>query len=118
MTKLSKRAVDQAAPTEKDYFIWDDELSGFGLRVFASGRRSYLVQYRARGRTRRYTIGPHGVWAPETARNQAKVLLGRIAQGGNPAEERHLDHQAISVKELCERYLRDAKGGLILGKGR
>lgn len=118
MAKLSKRIVDQAEAGEKDYFMWDDELPGFGLRVFKSGKRSYLVQYRAKGRTRRYTIGTHGVWTPETARVQARVLLGRIAQGDNPAEERELDHKAITVKELCERYLEDAKNGLILGKKR
>jgi hypothetical protein len=38
--------------------------------------------------------------------------------GDNPAEERELDHKAITVKELCERYLEDAKNGLILGKKR
>jgi integrase len=86
--------------------------------VFTSGRRSYLVQYRAKGRTRRYTIGLHGVWTPETARREARVLLGRIAQGDNPAEQRELDHKAITVKELCDRYLSDAKAGLILGKKR
>jgi integrase len=118
MAKLSKRIVDNAEAGAKDYFIWDDELPGFGLRVFHSGKRSYLVQYRAHGRTRRFTIGPHGVWTPETARVQARVLLGRIAQGDNPAEERQLDLKAITIKELCERYLEDAKNGLILGKKR
>jgi integrase len=118
MTKLSKRVVDSAGVADTDYFIWDDVLPGFGLRIFRSGKRSYLVQYRARGRTRRFTIGPHGVWTPETARVQARVLLGRIAQGDDPAEERELDHKAITVKELCERYLEDAKNGLILGKKR
>lgn len=118
MAKLSKRSVDQAEAGEKDYFIWDDELPGFGLRVFKSGKRSYLVQYRAKGRTRRFTIGTHGVWTPDTARVQARILLGRIAQGDNPAEERQLDLKAITVKELCERYLEDAKNGLILGKKR
>jgi hypothetical protein len=72
----------------------------------------------AAGRTRRYTIGAHGVWTAETARTQARVLLGRIAQGDNPAEEKQLDHKAITIKELCERYLQDAKNGLILGKKR
>jgi len=118
MTRLSKRSVDQAGPSEADYFLWDDELPGFGLRVFASGKRSYVVQYRAKGRSRRFTIGQHGIWTPETARKEAKVLLGRVAQGNNPAEERHLDQKAIIVKELCERYLEDAKSGLILGKKR
>lgn len=117
MTKLSKRVVDAAGARAKDYVIWDDELPGFGLRVFASGKRSYLIQYRSAGRSRRYTIGLHGVWTPELARKEAKVQLGRVAQGDNPAEERQLDHKAITVKELCDLYFADLKAGLILGKG-
>lgn len=117
MAKINKRTVDGAVSKEKDYFIWDDDLPGFGLRVFASGKRSYLIQYRALGRSRRFTIGLHGVWTPELARKEAKALLGKIAQGDNPAEERQLDHKAITVKELCDLYLKDLDAGLILGKG-
>src|SRR3546814_13414526 len=76
-----------------------------------------LVQDRALGGTRRFTIGLHGGWTPGLARKEAKVLLGRIAQGENPAEERQLDHKAITVKELCDLYLKDLESGLILGKG-
>ena len=43
MAKLTKRLVDAAESREKDYVIWDDELPGFGLRVFASGKRSYVL---------------------------------------------------------------------------
>jgi integrase len=117
MAKLTKRLVDAAESRDKDYVIWDDELPGFGLRVFASGKRSYVLQYRALGRSRRYTIGLHGVWTAEGARQEAKVQLGRVAQGNNPAEERQLDHKAITVKELCALYLKDLDAGLILGKG-
>jgi integrase len=66
--------------------------------------------------TRRYTIGLHGVWTAEEARREAKVLLGQGARGGNPAEERKLDREAITVKELCTRYLEDLRNGLVLGK--
>lgn len=117
MTKLNKRVVDAAQARDKDYFIWDDDLPGFGLRIFVSGKRSYVIQYRAQGRSRRYTIGLHGVWTPELARQEAKIQLGRVAKGDNPAEERQLDHQAITVKQLCELYLADLEAGLILGKG-
>lgn len=116
MAKLTKRTVDTSVIKSSDYVIWDEELPGFGLRVFASGKRSYVVQYRAAGRSRRFTIGLHGVWTPEEARREAKVLLGQVARGGNPAEERKLDREAITVKDLCTRYLEDLKNGLVLGK--
>jgi integrase len=117
MPKINKKAVDAAMPNGRDYVIWDGELPGFGLRVFASGKRSYVLQYRSLGRSRRYTIGLHGVWTPETARLEAKAQLGRIARGDNPAEEKQLDHQSLTVKQLCDLYRADLEAGLILGKG-
>ncbi|MGC1470341.1 MAG: site-specific integrase [Sphingorhabdus sp.] len=117
MPKINKKVVDAAMPNGRDYVIWDSELPGFGLRVFASGKRSYVLQYRSLGRSRRYTIGLHGVWTPETARLEAKAQLGRIAKGDNPAEERMIDRQAITVKDLCQMYLADLDAGLVLGKG-
>lgn len=117
MTKLTLRSVEAAKVEDREYIIWDDELPGFGLRVFVSGKRSYIIQYRAKGRSRRYTIGLHGVWTPETARREAKVQLGMVAKGENPAEDRKINHKAITVKELCELYIKDMDAGLILGKG-
>jgi integrase len=116
MGKITKRSVESAPVKTADYILWDDDLSGFGVRIFASGKRSYLIQYRAQGRSRRFTIGPHGVWTPELARREARAQLGRVARGENPAEERHLDTQAITIKELCRLYLADLEAGLILGK--
>ena len=117
MVKITRRTVDSVQTGEKDYVMWDDEVAGFGLRVFASGKCSYIIQYRARGRSRRYTIGPHGVWTPELARQEAKAQLGNVARGENPAEERALDHRAMTIKELCLQYIADMEAGLVLGKG-
>ncbi|WP_316188727.1 site-specific integrase [Bradyrhizobium sp. SZCCHNS1054] len=116
MAKISKKTVDATEVRAKDYVIWDDALPGFGLRVFSSGKRSYVIQYRSKGRSRRFTIGLHGVWTPEMARLEAKAQLGLVARGQDPAEERQLDHKAVTVKELCTRYLADLQAGLILGK--
>jgi len=117
MPKLTKRTADSAKAREKDYFIWDDELPGFGLRVYPSGKRSYVIHYRFAGRSRRFTIGLHGFWTPELARQEARVLFGKIARGEDPSEQRQLNHKAITVKELCELYLDDLNAGLIMGKG-
>src|SRR3546814_5323118 len=95
MAKITKRVVDAAETGSKDYVIWDDELPGFGLRVFASGKRSYVIQYRSRGRSRRYTIGLHGVWSPETARREARSQLGRVAHGDDRSEEHTSELQSL-----------------------
>ncbi|MDI3307692.1 MAG: site-specific integrase [Acetobacteraceae bacterium] len=116
MPKLTKRVVDGAEIRATEYFIWCDELPGFGLRVFPSGKRSYLVQYRAGGRSRRVTIWLHGRLTADEARKEAMALLGQVAKGGDPAEERATRRKSMTVQELCERYLQAAEQGLVMGK--
>ncbi len=116
MASLTKRLVDAAKPQDKDYFLWDGDVAGFGLRVFPSGVKTYLVQYRMAGRTRRVKISYHGHLTVEEARKQAKILLGKVAKGDNPAEDRAGERAAITVEELCKRYLAAAEKGLILNR--
>jgi integrase len=105
MPKLTKRVVDKISANGPEAFYWDDELPGFGLRVKPSGRRSYLVQYRAKGRTRRFTLGPHGVLTAKQARERARKLLASVRDGGDPSAERKHARQAETVAELGKRYL-------------
>ncbi|UWQ97486.1 integrase arm-type DNA-binding domain-containing protein [Rhodobacteraceae bacterium M385] len=105
MVKLTKRSIDQLAISEKDYFVWDSELSGFGVRVMPSGRKSYLVQYRAGGRSRRKTIGQHGALTVDQARVEARKLLGDVARGENPAEDRQRRLREPTISSLCDRFL-------------
>jgi integrase len=105
MPRLTKRTVDAALPRERDYFVWDRELPGFGLRVMPSGRKSYLVQYRAGGRTRRVGLGVHGAATPEQARKLARDRLGAVARGEDPAEEIRMRRRAFTVAALCDRFL-------------
>ena len=77
MPKLTKRVVDGAEPAKGELFLWDDEIPGFGLRVKASGAKSFLVQYRnANGRSRRLTLGRYGILTPEEAL-RAKGMAAR-----------------------------------------
>lgn len=116
MPRLTKRAVEGAETRAADYFMWCDDLPGFGVRILPSGKRSYLVQYRAGGRSRRAVIGLHGRLTCDEARKEAAALLGQVAKGGDPAEERVTQRQAMTVAELCQRYRDAAEKGLILGK--
>ena len=117
MAKLTKRTVEAADIRPSDYFLWCDELPGFGIRIFASGRRSYLVQYRNAGRTRRVTIGLHGPVTAEQARKEALSLLGQVAKGEDPAEDKAARRKSLTVAQLCTNYLADADKGLVLGRG-
>jgi integrase len=115
--KLTKKAVDALEPRAGDYLEFDDLLPGFGVRVWPSGRKTYVAQYRAAGRTRRVKIGSHGPITVDEARKQARAILGDVARGEDPAEERATRRKSITVAELCDRYLDAADKGLVMGKG-
>ncbi len=73
--KVTKRTVDALNPGERDVFLWDSDLRGFGVKCTPKGRKVYVVQYQRGGRgnpTRRVTIGPHGPLTPDKARTEAE----------------------------------------------
>jgi len=108
MTRLNKRTIDALEATDKDYFIWDATLPGFGLRVLPSGRKSFLIQYRDKaGRTRRKGLGRFGTVTAEEAKAEARELLSSVSRGHNPAEEAKRKRAALTVSELCERFMEE-----------
>ena len=118
MPKLTKSIVDAATPRARQFTIWCSELKGFGVFVQPSGSRTYFVDYRNRdGVRKRMTIGRHGKITVHQARKLAIATLGETVKGVDPAEERAQQRKALTVKELCDRYLAAAEKGLILGKG-
>jgi len=89
---ITKNLVDSLEKQASEYTVWDAKLPGFGVRVRPTGAKSFIIVYRAgTGRTapvRRYTVAAVGKLAPEAARTQAKILLGNIANGADPAAEK------------------------------
>lgn len=107
MPKLTKRRVDSFDIRDKAYFEWDSEIKGFGVRIMPSGTKTYQVQYRKGGRTRRASIGRHGNITADQARNRAKEIMGELSKGENPAEEIAQHRRAPTVAALCERFFTD-----------
>ena len=86
-TTISKRTVE-ALKVGKDTVFWDSELSGFGVRVYPSGSKHYVVQTRAGGKAaKRVTVGRHGIVTAEEARRRAALIIARIKAGEEPAPE-------------------------------
>jgi integrase len=111
-TKLTKKSVDALQSDPKgDYFTWDTELKGFGVRVSALGRRVFVLKYRPAGRreARRLTLGPYGPLTVEEARQLARRRLGDIANGADPGRERRASKLTPTVRELKEAYFAEVK---------
>ena len=101
--KITKRTVDGFSVQGKDAVFWDRDLPGFGVRVYPSGRKVYVVQSRGPGGLSRVSLGRHGELAAERARKQAVAVINRIKNGENPAPTP--SGQAPTVAELAERYM-------------
>ena len=105
--KITKRTVDRIIGDGTDKFYWDNDLPGFGLRVRASGRKYYVVQFRANGRLRRMTLGRHGAVAPDAARRRAMALISDAKGGKDPAVLRDEGRKAVTMKVLGQRFLEE-----------
>jgi len=84
-TRIGLRDVRSLQPNEE---VWDTSVIGFAARRQRSEAVAYIVMFRnAEGRLRRMTIGRHGSpWTPDTARDEARRILGIKASGEDPAE--------------------------------
>ncbi len=105
MPKITKRAVDALRPAERERVVWDDDITGFGVRVHPTGRKVYIVKYRHEGRAVKATIGPHGLITPAAARARAAEIVtlartGRDLEGKTPRKA-----GGATMADLARRFL-------------
>jgi integrase len=106
MSKLTKRTVEAAKKGEREQFVWDGELRGFGLRVLPSGVKTFVVQYRnGSGASRRLALGRFGVLTAESARDLARDRLEQVRKGRDPSAERTEARKAATIAELAQRFV-------------
>ena len=120
MAKKQRIGLRQVRALKPGETIWDVSVAGFGARRQRSEAVSYFLFYRtSEARQRWFTIGRHGApWTPESARAEARRLLGRVAHKTDPAAEKRTARDARTISELCDLYLVDAETGRLLTRRR
>jgi integrase len=97
-------------PARGSRMVWDSQMTGFALRVFAptrghpEGARTFLVSYWLNGTERRFRIGSWPDWSVMAARAEAKAIRQRVDRGEDPATARREWRAAATLSDLAERY--------------
>jgi hypothetical protein len=102
---ISKRTVDGLVPRGKRYFVWDEMLKGFGVRVEPSGRKSYICRFRVQGGRRQYLIGTSTTLTADQARVEVRRVLSTAVLGTDVAQARYEARRTLRFDELVEVYL-------------
>ncbi|MDZ4095689.1 MAG: Arm DNA-binding domain-containing protein, partial [Paracoccaceae bacterium] len=104
-THLTERIVKAAEIGTRKYVVFDEDCAGFGLCVFLSGRKGFVLIYCVAGRQRRMTIGTWPAWSVVAAREEAKRLKRDIDRGEDPMDTRTNARHAATIDELVDRYI-------------
>lgn len=114
MAKLTDRMIAElSCPSgKKDQLVFDTEVRGLGIRVSSSGRKNFLVQWRCpiTGKSKRLPLGAYGAITLKAARDAARVVLGKVAQGRDPMAEKkarrdQAKHQASASQLTLSRLI-------------
>ena len=107
-TRLTDKVVSALeAPATGNRLCYDLDLRGFACRVTSSGQKSFVLNYRIRGRERRITLGRWPSWNTKAARLEAGRLRQEIDRGHDPLEEREEERNAPTIAELAARYIEE-----------
>jgi integrase len=104
--KITKATVEKLP---LNAVLWDQTLVGFGARRQRK-HVHYLLRYRMNGKQRFVSIGKHGMWTPDTARTEARRLLGLVASKIDPASERVRPAETFGAE--LTRYLERKRSSL------
>jgi integrase len=108
MANLTQTFAKRVKPPKTGYRIsYDGGIHGFGLRVTSNGAKSFILNYRVRGRERRYTIGQMGAWTADTARQEAQRLRALVDRGEDPFVLEEMRNRQAVEEEARQRTLNE-----------
>jgi site-specific recombinase XerD len=104
--KITRASLKTIQPRATDYVVWDDALPGFGVRVWPSGKMTYVVMYRTAGGTqRKMTLGQVAVMTPDEARDRARKAMVEVRDGNDPHRDKIDRRTAETVAELHTAFM-------------
>ena len=103
LTDRTVRGLDTGGKAQADF--WDTRVTGFGVRVSAEGRKTWVLRYRVQGRQRRMSLGTYPSLGLADARVAARRALGRVAHGEDPAAEKRAEARAETFAQLADLYM-------------
>ena len=105
LTKLRIDALEYEGDGKARDVRWDDEVPGFGVRIYPSGRKAFVLSYRVHGRKRFFTLGAYGPLTLDKARVLALRRKADLIDGKDPLAQREEATNAKTVAELCQLYM-------------
>ena len=103
-TKLTKRLLESLAPDAKDVLVWDEDVTGFYVKMTPAGKLGFHLVYRIGGVQRRVKLGSWPELTPDAARDLASDMLHEAAHGNDPAAKRR---EAKHGSTLADFYDKD-----------
>lgn len=104
-SKLTKKLIDETPfPAAGQLFLRDSILPGLAVRVTPK-KKAFVLEKRVHGRNRRMTIGPFGPLTVDEARTRAARLVGQIADGLNPADDKIDRRREMTFGEYLDHYV-------------
>ena len=108
--RLTKRRIDALTypfdPTSnKAFYVPDHEVKRLYVRVNPSGRKTFVIRYRAGGRKRNLSLGTYGTLTLDQARREARKRLASVDLGGDPQAERQKRDAVPTFGEFADQYL-------------
>jgi len=113
---MDRKQITEAIASKRKAVVWDDELKGFGVRIYPSGAASWIIKKRlgAGGRGAKnvwHVLGPYAGLPYKDAKKKAQAKLASLSDGVDPSEERRKDrikgietHQSGKLQDVFDRY--------------
>lgn len=101
-----RRIASLPTPTlaQRQIDHWDPSMRGFGVGVSYGGKKAFVVRYRVNGRLRRMTLGPYPDLSLADARRKARMVMGDVAHGNDPAQDKIERRQVLTLSDLGREY--------------